>query len=308
MAAILSTGKFSRLEIFRSQDIVADAPGPASLLWWPARAAMGEGVMLAALLGFGLGLLAVVIAVFSANFGDHVVAASGEAYETTRQRHHGKFRPASVKRVLRRKEWALLRRDPWLMSQTLMQILYLAPPALLLWRNFGDDLSGLLILVPVIVMASGQLAGGLAWLAVSGEDAPDLVASAPIPERAVLAAKIEAVIGAVAVVIAPLVLALAFAAPRVAAVAALGVAVSAASGTMIQIWFRAQAKRSTFHRRQTSSRVATVAEALSSILWAGTAALLAAGSWFAAPVALIVLLILAGTWAIRPRQAPGVIG
>ncbi len=47
-----------------------------------------------------------------------------------------------------------------------------------------------------------------------------------------------------------------------------------------------------------------MAEALSSILWAATAALLAAGSWFAAPVAVLVLLILAGTWAIRPRQAP----
>ncbi len=304
-AAILSTGKFSRLEIFRSESVVAGAPGPASLLWWPARAAMGEGATLAALLGLGLGLLAVVITVFSANFGDHVVAASGEAYEGKRQRPRQRFRSASVKRSLRRKEWTLLRRDPWLMSQTLMQILYLAPPVLLLWRNFGDDLSGLLILVPVIVMASGQLAGGLAWLAVSGEDAPDLVASAPIAERAVLIAKIEAVIGAVAIVVAPLVLALAFAAPRVAAVAALGVAVSAASGTMIQIWFRAQAKRSTFHRRQTSSRVATVAEALSSILWAGTAALLAAGSWLAAAMAPIVLLILAGTWAIRPRRAPG---
>jgi len=304
-AAILSTGKFSRLEIFRSESIVAGAPGPASLLWWPARAAMGEVATLAALFGLGLGLLAVVITVFSANFGDHVVAASGEAYEGKRQRRLAGFRPASVKCVLRRKEWTLLRRDPWLMSQTLMQILYLAPPVLLLWRNFGDDLSGLLILVPVIVMASGQLAGGLAWLAVSGEDAPDLVASAPIPERAVLIAKIEAVIGAVAIVVAPLVLALAFAAPRVAAVTALGVAVSAASGTMIQIWFRAQAKRSTFHRRQTSSRIATVAEALSSILWAGTAALLAAGSWLAAAMAPIVLLILAGTWAIRPRQAPG---
>jgi hypothetical protein len=44
-----------------------------------------------------------------------------------------------------------------------------------------------------------------------------------------------------------------------------------------------------------------VAEALSSILWAGTAALLAAGSWIAAVLAPVVLLILAGTWAIRPR-------
>ncbi len=304
-AAILSTGHFSRLDIFRSEDLVARAPEVTHLLYSPARAARGEAGALAAVLGLGLGLLALVITVFSTNFGDHVVAASGEAYEVKRVRRRGGFRPASVKHVLRRKEWMLLRRDPWLMSQTLMQILYLAPPALLLWRNFGDDLSGLLILVPVIVMASGQLAGGLAWLAVSGEDAPDLVASAPVAGRAVIAAKIEAVIGAVVMVVAPLLLALALAAPKMAAIALLGIAISAVSGTMIQIWFRVQAKRSTFHRRQTSSRVATVAEALSSILWAGTAAMVAAGSWFATGTALIALLTLFGAWVIRPRQAHG---
>ena len=305
-AAIVSTGSISRLSFFHSEDLVARAPESAHLIWWPARAAMGDLGALAVALGVGLGLLILVIAVFSTNFGDHVVAASGVAYEGRKKhRRRDAFRPASTRRALRRKEWMLLRRDPWLMSQTLMQILYLLPPALLLWRNFGDDLGGLLILVPVIVMASGQLAGGLAWLAVSGEDAPDLVASAPIPARAVIAAKMQAVLGAVAMVVAPLILALALAAPKFAAVAALGVAVSAASGAMIQIWFRAQAKRNTFHRRQVSSRIATVAEALSSILWAGTAALVGAGTWFASGPALLALLTLAGIWAIRPRHANG---
>ena len=70
----------------------------------------------------------------------------------------------------------------WLVSQTLMQILYLLPPAFLLWRSFEGS-EALLVLVPVLVMAAGQLAGGLAWLAISGEDAPDLVASAPVPAR-----------------------------------------------------------------------------------------------------------------------------
>ena len=40
--------------------------------------------------------------------------------------------------MLRRKEWTLLLRDPWLVSQTLMQLLYLLPPALMLWQAFGD--------------------------------------------------------------------------------------------------------------------------------------------------------------------------
>ena len=90
------------------------------------------------------------------------------------------FRRGSPARVLRQKEWTLLIRDPWLMSQTLMQILYLLPPAVLLWRSFHSGTGALVVLIPVMVMAAGQLAGGLAWLSISGEDAPDLVASAPV--------------------------------------------------------------------------------------------------------------------------------
>ena len=224
------------------------------------------------------------------------------AFGAKQERRRSGFRRASTKRALRRKEWTLLRRDPWLVSQTLMQILYLLPPALLLWSNYGEDIGALIVLVPVVVMASGQLAGGLAWLAVSGEDAPDLVGSAPISPRAVILAKVESVLASIAVVVAPVVIALAVAAPRIALVAALGIAIAASSATLIQIWFRAQAKRSAFRRRQTSSRVATLSEAFSSILWAGTTALAAAGSWFAAAPAVVALLLLGVTWLIRPRQ------
>ena len=70
------------------------------------------------------------------------------------------------------------------MSQTLMQLLYLLPPALLLWRSFAAGIDAPALLVPVLVMAAGQLAGGLAWLAISGEDAPDLIASAPVQRAA----------------------------------------------------------------------------------------------------------------------------
>jgi hypothetical protein len=45
------------------------------------------------------------------------------------------FRSDSPMEMLRRKEWTRLRRDPWLVSQTLMQMLYLLPPAFLLWRR-----------------------------------------------------------------------------------------------------------------------------------------------------------------------------
>jgi ABC-2 type transport system permease protein len=301
--AIMTTGSLSRFTLFKSDGFLSQAPALDSLAWLPAHAAMGNLIALVIVLAPSLILLVAAILAFAGRFGDYVIAASSVAYgpKLTRRRVAG-FRRMSTKRALRHKEWVLLYRDPWLMSQTLMQILYLLPPALLLWRNFGDDIGALAIMVPVLVMAAGQLAGGLAWLAVSGEDAPELVASAPVTGRAIIAAKIEAVFGAVAVLTAPLLIAMAFASTQFALAALLGIAVSAASATTIQFWFRTQAKRSHFGRRQTSSRIATLSEAFSSILWAATAGLAAMGSWFAIVAGSFALLVLGFIRLIRPRQ------
>ncbi len=180
VAAILSHGSMSRLLFLESDTLVALVPETGSLLWLPARAALGDLAALAVVLGGSLALLGGAIVVFSARFGDHAIAASGVAASGARQASRSAFRPRSPARVLRQKEWTLLLRDPWLISQTLMQLLYLLPPALLMWRSYGEGTGALVVLVPVLVMAAGQLAGGLAWLAISGEDAPDLVATAPV--------------------------------------------------------------------------------------------------------------------------------
>jgi len=303
-ATILITSSLSGISLLRLESIVDFAPETTSFIWWPAHAAMGNVTALVFFLGISLALLTLVIAIFSATFEDHVSAASGVAYHRAKKRHRlTRFRRVSTKHALRRKEWKLLCRDPWLLSHTLIQVLYLLPPALLLLHYVGESVStsALVGLLPILVMASGQLAGGLTWVTVAGEDAPDLVTSAPISARAIITAKIEAVLGAVGFIVAPLLVALALASPRLATVAVLGIVVSAFSGTMIQIWFRAQARRSTFRRRQIPSRIVTLAEALSSILWASTAGLAALGSWFAAGAAFAALLVLAVTWMIRPR-------
>lgn len=303
VAAILSAGTISRLSFLGTDGVVDRAPDLASLVWWPARAAMGDVPAVLAVLAVGLGLLASVISLTSARFADYVTAAAGVSYgDTRRRRRRAGFRPAATGATLRRKEWVLLWRDPWLLSQSLMQILYLLPPALMLWIYYGTKSGAILVAVPVLVMATGQLAGGLAWLAVSGEDAPDLVASAPITERAIIRAKIEAVLVAVVLVAVPLIVGLALASPKLAAVAGLGVVLAAVSSTLIQIWFRSQARRSQFRRRQTSSRIATLAEVLSSILWAASAALAATGSAFAIVTAVIAVMGLTCVWAIRPRR------
>jgi len=303
VGAILSYGTLSRFAFLQSETMLSLAPPPDSVVWWPARAILGDPASLAAVLVASVLLLGGVIAFAAPRFAAHAIAAAGVSHAVQR-RHRARagFRAASPARVLRRKEWTLLRRDPWLVSQTLMQLLYLLPPALLLWRSFAANGNAPALLVAVLIMSAGQLAGGLAWLAISGEDAPDLIASAPVTPRQVVRAKIEAVMGCIAIVFAPFVAALALIAPFDAFVASIGIMTSAASAGAIQLWFRTQAKRSQFRRRQTSSRVATFAEALSSVGWAGTGALAASGMWLALAPALITVLIVAGARSISPSR------
>jgi len=304
VAAIQSYGTISRTTLLQSQTLLARLPDLGSPIWWPARAALGEGAALFAVLAISLILLAMTIAVVAPRFGEYAITAAGADTGVTVQRSRSSsFRRTSPRRALRTKEWMLLRRDPWLVSQTLMQMLYLIPPAVLLWRSFNDGGSAYRLLVPVLVMAAGQLAGGLAWLAISGEDAPDLVASAPIPQASIIGAKIEAVLGVVAAVFAPLVAALAVAAPWQALVTAAGILVAAAAATSIQLWFRSQARRSQFRRRQVSSRFATFAEAFSSIGWAATAAVAASSLALAIAPGILAAAVVGGTWLMSPRRA-----
>ena len=104
----------------------------------------------------------------------------------------------------------------------------------------------------------------------------------------------------VLMVFAPFAAVMAFASPRDAAMAIVGIVISAASATLIQLWFRTQAKRTQFRRRHTSSRIATFAEAFSSITWAAAGGLAAAGSSLAALVGLLALALLGGTRWLSP--------
>ena len=288
-----------------SDAMLSASPDIGSVMWWPARAVLGDGMALVGVLAVSFASLAVVVALVAPRFADYAIAAASAEAQPIGPRAAARraFRATTPRQALRRKEWMLLRRDPWLVSQTLMQMLYLVPPALLLWRSFATGGGAFNLLVPVLVMAAGQLSGGLAWLTISGEDAPDLVATAPIPARFILRAKIEAVLGVIAVVFTPLVALLAIGSPRSRPGDRRRAWSSRASAsTAIQLWFRTQAKRSQFRRRQVSSRVATFAEAFSSIAWAATAAVAVMSLWLAIAPALIALAVLGGARYLSPRQ------
>ncbi|MGD0866089.1 MAG: permease, partial [Rhizomicrobium sp.] len=167
MAAMFSTGTMSRLAFLQSKSVMAHVPDIHSAFWWPARGALGDLGCLAIFLVASAALFLIVTTLYAPRFADCTIAAAGTSQAAVR--NSGADRPFRVETPfasLRRKEMLLLVRDPWLASQSLMQLLYLLPPTVLLWRSFTFNGGAAVILVPVLIMAAGQLAGGLAWLTI----------------------------------------------------------------------------------------------------------------------------------------------
>jgi ABC-2 type transport system permease protein len=302
-AGILLYGDVGRLSFLSSPEMARLAPADDSPLWWPARAAAGDLGCLAAVLGASVILYGLAVSWAGTAFAAIAKDTAGTAAARGPARSRSvRFSGSSPRAQLRSKELRLLVRDPWLVSQTLMQVLYLLPPALMLWINFGERVDAPAVLVPIVVMAAGQLAGGLAWLTISGEDAPDLISTAPVTTGVAMRAKVEAVALSVAVPTLPIVLLLAVADPRVAGIAVVAVVVATAASTAIQFLFRTAARRNQFRRRQTASRIATFAEAFSSISWAGAAGLAAVGTSLAVIPVGVALAVLAVAWVASPAR------
>ena len=76
---------------------------------------------------------------------------------------------------MRVKEHRLIVRDPWLLSQMLLQVIYTLPIVVLLVRNGGVTGSLVVALPPALVVIAAQLSGTLAWVALSAEDAPEFL-------------------------------------------------------------------------------------------------------------------------------------
>src|SRR5690606_20440085 len=170
---------------------------PDSALWLPARTLyldpVGTLVSLAAsaLLAWG------TVALLEGSFARGIGLAEGAA-RRRRSREEALPRFAAdrgVVRTLLAKEWKLIRRDPYLVSQALLQLVYLAPAAsVLLMRDVGRW-SGLQLGplgAALAVAAGGTLAASLARICVAGEEAPDLLASSPVPGGTVRRAKLLA--------------------------------------------------------------------------------------------------------------------
>src|SRR6202166_4911121 len=105
IAAILSYGTLSRFAVLTSDAAARFAPDADSIVWWPARAVLGDGEALLLLLAGGLLLLGAVMAIFAGRFADTTVRASASAAASRRGARTKAFRAGSRQRALRWKEF-----------------------------------------------------------------------------------------------------------------------------------------------------------------------------------------------------------
>ncbi|HEX5379245.1 MAG TPA: hypothetical protein VFW47_11755 [Phenylobacterium sp.] len=258
---------------------------------WPLRAMLGEPVPLLVLLAGSLALFFGVSTWLGGRFAADAAAASGaDSAVAHRPAGRAKFSSSAFAATLK-KELRLLWRDAGLISQVLLRVLYLMPLGLLLIRNAGTADS---MVLPGgaggLAFLAGQVAGSLAWITISAEDAPDLLACAPTPLGTFQTAKLAAAFLPLAALLAPLLAVLVVLSPLTGLAATAGCCAAAVSSGLINIWYQKPSKRGEFRRRRGSSWFALLAEAGVAGLIAVATGIAAAGS----PWALVPALIAAG--------------
>ena len=275
------------------QAVRARAPDRDHVLSLPVRAATGDPGSLVV-----LGLVSIVaFVVVTRALG--VAFARGLAQTVDAP---GSVRTRSARRAfrtgpgpaLRRKEWRLLRRDPWLASQMLLQIAYTVPLCFVLWRTLGPDRGVVAAIGPAIVVIAAQAAGALAWITLSTEDAPEFLLTAPVSAGAVPRAKLTAVAVPLAVVLGLPLAILGVTAPAAAAATFAFATAAACSTALLNLWRPAPGKRGDMLRRTGQSKLVGILEHVLALLWAVAIALFSAGSaLFFLPVAVALLVLLA---------------
>lgn len=271
-----------------------------SLLWIPIRAAAGEPFALLVWCAVSLALFLAAIL----TLGDFFMRGAGAAIGAERREAPTAKRPtrfhAGVGAALRRKEWRLISRDPGLASQILLQIIYTTPISVVLWRAMGPNGSLALATAPALVAVASNVSASLAWLAISSEDAPEFLATAPVSRREVERRKLEAIALPLVVIVA---LPLAFvwsAGVKAGLVTTAYVGAAAIAAALLNLWHPVPGRRGDILRRHSQSKLVAMMEHMLSLLWAVALALTAFESWAAAVPILCALFLL---WTQRPKSA-----
>ncbi len=285
---------------------------PDSVLWLPGRAVLGDPLPILCMAVLGLAAFALTVGRTHRFFVHGLQQAAGSARAMSRPAGSVGFRfRRSLFDTVVVKEWRLIARDAHLISQVLLQLVYMAPLLFLILRH--SDTPGPTIGTALTVLCS-SLTGSLAWIILLAEDAPDLLQSSPAAGRTIGLAKLAAAVMPPLLLVALPLLWLIVRAPLIGLLIGFVVVSSVLSAGLIVRWLGRPALRSDFKMRGKENVMCSIFEGLNTLCWGGAGWLLvtlaAQGGAAAGSSALMTAGALAGAlltlllaWLLRRRPA-----
>jgi ABC-2 type transport system permease protein len=284
--------------------------GPESLLWLPAKAVFGAPLPL-----LGMTLFAGCVLAFTV-YSTHrffvrglqqaasmvsvaPAPAGGVRYQFGRNLAH----------TVLVKEWRLIARDPHLVSQILLQLLYLLPLMFLVFSNNGVRLPAIAI---GMTMLSGSLAASLAWIVIQAEEARDLLLLSPANARVIRFAKLAAAaMPPLALVCVPL-LWMVVQQPLSGLLTCFTVVGAVVGACLVVMWSGRPGERGKFSARGAGNLMGNLLELTSTIAWSGLCYLLltslkeAPSAWEAMGAGALFIVTFAVplfAWLVRGRTS-----
>lgn len=281
--------------------------GEDSLLWLPARALFGSPLELAGFAALGL-LCFWLTSRYTHDFFVRGVqqagAVSGKSAASMTSTHKNKtvaantrFRAGAARNIVI-KEWRLIARDPQLISQVALQLLYMLPLFFVVFKS-NAVLPGV---ASSMTFLAASLAGSLIWIIISAEDAPDLLQASPVLPSTIRRAKLVAAISPVCLLILPVLAYLFLRDPLLAVLMLVAATAAMGSASLIQLWHARPGSRDKFNKRGQGQIAVGLLEMASSLSWAGTMYVgLTFGLWGFAPLGA-AFVVLAIAWFFRVER------
>lgn len=281
---------------------------PQSPVWQlamlPALAMTGDVVALLAV-GACAALLAVLMFTgLAESFVRNAVLAAGSASAAPpRARRSRATFGASPVAALMLKERRIILRDPWLLSQILMQCIFLIPIAVVTVYRVSSRADDASALVPVLTVLCGQIAGGLTWIAISADEAAELALTAPLDPGLRARARFCAISWLAVTFSAPPLMLLLIFDVWAGLIGLLGVACAIACGILVNIWHQPKLARIGMIRRRMKSPISvTLIELLALTMVAIALWPLLFGDYLAAMLGSLLAMATMGVlYAARPR-------
>jgi ABC-2 type transport system permease protein len=255
------------------EDLHAWGLGDRGWSGMPGHAAFGDPLSIALLMAIGIASFAgtgvVLQRLFLSGYqdaGTRLSRARPTGKASARLFHAGLFRSVLAK------EWRLLARDPGIVFQIILRLVYLIPLMLVAYRGGGSMIAPGLAFASVLVAT--QLTGSFSWLTVSGEDAPELIAVAPVVKQRIDQAKLAAALLMAAPIAAllPIAIATVGRSPLGALVSLVATAIGGAVAGYLELKLGKPGQRAAFAKRRGGSGVAGILGMIVAAIFGGGAA------------------------------------